>query len=79
MITQQLQGQLMREINAINGVFERRKVWIRTTPELTHIAGDAYIVYEIDTDEAPEFNVAKISELVPNLQEALSRARSRAR
>lgn len=77
MITQQLQGQLMREINAINGVFERRKVWIRTTPELTHIAGDAYIVYEIDTDEAPEFNVAKISELVPNLQEALSRVRSR--
>ncbi|MFN8467318.1 MAG: FtsK/SpoIIIE domain-containing protein [Caldilineaceae bacterium] len=75
MITQQLQGQLMREINAINDVFERRKVWIRTTPELTHIAGDAYIVYEIDTDEAPEFNVAKISELVPNLQEALSRVR----
>ncbi len=74
-MSQQLANQLLREINAINGVFERRKVWIRTAPDLTHVAGDAYIVYEIDTDEAPDFNVAAIKDLVPNLQEALTRAR----
>jgi hypothetical protein len=70
-----LKEQLIKEINAINGVFARREIMIRTEPGLTHIAGDAYIVYEIDIEYAPGFNVAKIEDFVPNLQEALSRAR----
>ena len=77
MISPQLREQLIKEINAINSVFARREILIKTAPGLTHVAGDAYVLYEIDIDQAPAFNVAKIEEFVPNLQEALSRARQR--
>ena len=70
-----LREQLIAEINAINGVFKDRKVLIRTAPGLTHVAGDAYVVYELDFD--PAFDIARIKDFVPNLQEALSRARRR--
>jgi hypothetical protein len=53
MLSQQLREQLINEINAINSVFARHEILIKTVPGLTHVAGDAYVVYEIDTDQAP--------------------------
>ena len=70
-----LREQLIAEIDAINGVFKDRKVLIRTAPGLTHVAGDAYVVYELDFD--PAFDIARIKDFVPNLKEALSRTRRR--
>ena len=76
MSEEQLRGQLVREIEAINSVFRAHGVLVRSRPKLTHVAGDSYIFYGLECD--PSFNVGRIGQYVLNLQEALSRARGRA-